>query len=156
MKCTLYAIDFGSNIRFIFQAKFTYCFTFNSSSASKLVGEQQLVDKEVVGQVSEASRRNHKVGSTERTGHLVSRLVVLAVLEQTLETERVVARKTLRLRECFHAYRTFRDVANLLRPLLCCGYGSATNPKTSETVICKALQIKTNWVNGHSFNGSHI
>ena len=112
MKLAYYAVDFGFNICIIFQAKFAHCLSLNSSTActSKLVGEQQLVDKEVVGQVSEASRRNHKVGSTERTGHLVSRLVVLAVLEQTLETERVHARQHFRVGERLYAYRTFRDV----------------------------------------------
>ena len=138
MKFTFYAVDFGFNICIIFQTKFTHCFSLNSSTACicQLVGEQQLVDKEVVGQVSEAPRRNHKVGSTERTGHLVSRLVVLAVLEQTLETERVVARKTLRLYECLHAYRTFCDVAYLLRPTLggCHGSAASLSLNKSETV----------------------
>ena len=118
MFLTLDAVGRGVYINSISLAHITLLTINISSSSALLVGEQQLVDKEVVRQVSEASRRNHKVGSTERTGHLVSRLVVLAVLEQTLETERVVARKTLRLRECPLAYRTFRDVAYLLRPLL--------------------------------------
>ena len=115
---TLDAVGRGVCINSISRAYVTLLTINISSSFAQLVGEQQLVDKEVVGQVSEASRRNYKVGSAERTGHLVSRLVVLVVLEQTLETERVVARKTLRLRECLHAYRTFRDVAYLLRPTL--------------------------------------
>ena len=104
-------------------AHITLFLTHNISSCSaQLVGEQQLVDKEVVGQVSEASRRNHKVGSTERTGHLVSRLVVLAVLEQTLETERVHARQHFRVGERLHAYRTFRDVAYLFGPTFRSGH----------------------------------
>ena len=128
MLLTLDAVADSISIDLIFKTPVTLLSRMSSACLGQLIGKQQFVDKEVVGQVSEASRWNHKVGPTEWTGQLVSRPVVvfmLAVLEQTLETERVHARQHFGLRERLPAYRTLRDVTYMLRPTLRCGHDVA-------------------------------
>ena len=69
----------------------------------------------LLGMFFEAAGRNEKVGSAERTGHFISRRFPFAALEETLEAERVPARQHFGVGESLEAYRTFSDVADLLR-----------------------------------------
>jgi hypothetical protein len=69
-----------------------------------------LFDEDIIGQLLESFCGYLEQLPTERTRHLVSGSLVLSVLLETLEAERVDARQTLGRLERFLAYRTFQDI----------------------------------------------
>ena len=71
---------------------------------------KDLVYEDIVGQLLESSRGYLEQLATERTSHLVSGSLVLSVLLETLEAERVDARQTLGRLERILAYGALQDI----------------------------------------------
>ena len=76
----------------------------------------------VFREVRETSRRNNKVHSTQRTRHILSRLLGFTILLDTFQTERVNTRKYSRISERLTTNWTFRYIVYLFKKILWNGH----------------------------------
>ena len=97
---------------------------------------RDLIDEDIVGQLLESCCGYLEQLPTERTRHLVSGSLVLSVLLETLEAERVNARQTLRVLEWPHAYGALQDIPG-------CGALTLFTRHVDVLVPVSAAKLKT-------------